>query len=69
MRLLDKYAKMKREVFDEQLEELGLQNESKIIHTFMSAKTISDLQTAFVSLSNSENFREFTSIMKSLENL
>jgi hypothetical protein len=35
----------------------------------MSAKTITDLQIAFVSLAGSESFTEFTSIMKTLEEL
>jgi histidyl-tRNA synthetase len=69
MRLLDKYAKLKRDIFDEELEKIGLKKESEIIHIFMSAKTVSDLQTSFLLLAGSESFLEFTSIMKNLENL
>lgn len=69
MRLLDKYAKLKPEIFDQELEKLGLLWESKILHDFMSAKTITDLQEWFVLLAWSESFREFTQIMKSLEDL
>jgi len=69
MRLLDKYAKLKREVFEDELEKLWLKSEAKILHDFMSAKTISDLQEGFVLLAWSESFTEFTAIMQSLEEL
>jgi histidyl-tRNA synthetase len=69
MRLLDKYAKLKKEVFEDELEKLGLKKESQILHDFMSAKTIQDLQQSFVSLAGSESFTEFTNIMNSLESL
>ncbi len=69
MRLLDKYAKLKKEVFEDELDKLGIKWEAQVLHDFMSAKTITDLQIAFVSLAGSESFTEFTSIMKTLEEL
>lgn len=69
MRLLDKYAKLKKEVFNDELEKLWLKTESELLHTFMSAKTITDLQEWFVLLAWSESFAEFTAIMKMLEDL
>jgi len=69
MRLLDKYAKLKREVFEDELSKLGLVQEAKILHDFMWAKTVSDLQESFVLLAGSESFSEFTGIMQSLEDL
>ena len=69
MRLLDKYAKLKKEEFEEELEKLGLNWEAKLLHDFMSAKTITDLQEGFVSLAWTESFMDFTSIMKHLEEL
>ncbi len=69
MRLLDKYAKLKKDVFEDELAKLWLGSESQVLHDFMSAKTITDLQQSFVSLAGSESFWEFTSIMKSLEAL
>jgi histidyl-tRNA synthetase len=69
MRLLDKYAKLKKEVFAEELEKLGLSWEQEVLEKFMLAKTITDLQEWFVLLAWSESFTEFTNIMKSLESL
>jgi len=69
MRLLDKYAKLKKEVFEQELEKLGLQQESSILHDFMSAKTVEDLQKGFVLLAGSESFTEFTTIMSNLVEL
>lgn len=69
MRLLDKYAKLKKEVFEDELEKLWLRWEAKVLHDFMSAKTITDLQEGFVSLAWSESFTQFSVIMKNLEEL
>lgn len=69
MRLLDKYAKLKREVFSDELSKVWLAGEEKIIHDFMSAKTVKDLQEGFVLLAGSDSFAEFHSIMKNLEEL
>jgi len=69
MRLLDKYAKLKKEIFSQELWKLRLSWEEKIIHDFMSAKTLTDLQEGFVLLAGSESFREFISIMENLEKL
>jgi len=69
MRLLDKYAKLKKDVFEQELTKLGLEKEEKIIHDFMWARTVRDLQESFVLLSGSESFSEFTGIMQSLEEL
>jgi len=69
MRLLDKYAKLKKEVFSEELSKLWLSGEEKIIHDFMSAKTLQDLQEGFVLLAWSQSFQEFSSIMQSLVDL
>lgn len=69
MRLLDKYAKLNKDVFESELEKLWLIQETQILHDFMSAKTISDLQESFVSLAGSESFKEFINIMQSLESL
>jgi len=69
MRLLDKYAKLKKDVFEDELEKLWLRWEAQVLHDFMSARTITNLQESFVSLAWSESFVEFTSIMKNLEEL
>jgi len=69
MRLLDKYAKLRKEIFEDELEKLWLRKEADILHTFMWAKTVVDLQESFVSLAGSESFAEFTKIMKNLESL
>jgi len=69
MRLLDKYAKLRKEIFEGELEKLWLKKEADILHTFMWAKTVADLQENFVSLAGSESFIEFTNIMKNLESL
>lgn len=69
MRLLDKYAKLKKEVFSQELSKLWLSREEKIIHDFMSAKTLKDLQEWFVLLAGSGSFQEFSSIMKNLVDL
>jgi len=69
MRLLDKYAKLKKEVFSQELSKLWLSGEEKIIDDFMSAKTVQDLQEWFVLLAGSESFQEFTSIMQNLVDL
>lgn len=69
MRLLDKYAKLKKEVFSQELSKLWLSGEEKIIHDFMSAKTVQDLQEWFVLLAGSDSFREFTCIMQNLVEL
>ena len=69
MRLLDKYAKLKKDIFDSELAKIWLEHESELIHIFMSAKTVQDLQESFVLLAGSESFTEFTSIMKTLGEL
>jgi len=69
MRLLDKYAKLKTEVFNEELKKLWLEWESQVLHDFMSAKTVQDLQEKFIGLAWSESFTEFISIMRNLESL
>jgi len=68
MRLLDKYEKLKKEVFNEQLEKLGI-GDYEVIHDFMSAKTLTELKEKFVSLAGSSSFQDFEIIVWTLEKL
>lgn len=67
MRLLDKFAKLRKEDFERMLAEIGV-GESKKIYEFMHSKSIDDLEKHFPSLGDNENFIKFKTIFTSLEN-
>jgi len=49
MRLLDKYAKLPKNVFEKELEDIGIKTPEPI-HAFMSIKSIHELKNEFLSL-------------------
>ena len=65
MRLLDKYEKLKKDVFNDELKKLWLKD-SDVIHTFMQAKTLWELKEAFISLAGNEVFQNFETVMSQL---
>lgn len=68
MRLLDKYEKLKKDIFDEELQKLWI-NDSTVIHNFMTAKNLTELKERFISLAWDSSFRDFEEIFKALEDL
>lgn len=68
MRLLDKYEKLSREVFNSELEKLGVSN-FDAVHNFMSAKNLEELKEKFPQLSDDESFQDFEKIFSALEDL
>lgn len=68
MRLLDKYEKLKKEVFDDEVKKLGI-DDVVPIHQFMAAKNLGDLKHMFISLAGDSSFQDFEEIFSSLEAL
>ena len=64
MRLLDKYHKLKKDVFEEECQKLGIEHVS-VIHDFMKAENLHDLKHSFISLAN-DNLGNSTFLLKSL---
>jgi len=68
MRLLDKYEKLPKNIFDEEIQKIGL-TDSEVVHKFMAAKTLGDLRESFVSLAGDSSFQDFEYIIETLEKL
>ncbi len=68
LRLLDKYEKLPKEVFEKDLNSLGISTPEPI-HAFMSAKNIDDIQKEFLSLAGNKSLEEFTHISQVLTSL
>jgi hypothetical protein len=68
MRLLDKYEKLPKNIFDEEIQKIGL-TDSEVVHKFMAAKTLEDLRESFVSLAGDRSFQDFEYIIETLEKL
>ena len=68
LRVLDKYEKLSKKDFDELLKKLGIPD-SEVVHKFMQAKTIQDLQEAFISLAGLDFFKDFQSLVQTLIDL
>jgi len=68
MRLLDKYEKLPKDVFESELHGIGIDSPTPI-HAFMSAKNTQDLEKEFLFLAGNESVKEFASITQKLHDL
>ncbi len=68
MRLMDKYEKLSKDVFEKELWKIGI-NTPEPIHAFMSLKTIDEIQKEFLSLAGDESLNEFAEISRMLVEL
>lgn len=68
MRLLDKYEKLPKEVFETELEKLGV-TDARVVHNFMTAKNLGELKERFISLAGDSSFQDFEEIFNALESL
>ncbi len=68
-RLLDKYEKLSKHDFEKLLIEINSGIDMNLVVDFMEAKSIKDLQEAFIWLAGSESFVAFREIIETLWNL
>lgn len=68
MRLLDKYEKLPKDVFEKELKNIGIQAPEPI-HSFMSATSVWQLEQEFLSLAGRPCIKSFGSIVQKLEEL
>ncbi len=68
MRLLDKYDKLPKEVFEKELKSIGIKTPEPI-HAFMSARTTEDIRKEFLLLAGTESLKQFASITEKLTDL
>lgn len=68
MRLLDKYDKLPKEVFEKELKNIGIKTPEPI-HAFMNAKTTEDIRKEFLLLAGTESLKQFASITQKLTDL
>lgn len=70
VRVMDKFFKLERDVFEKELENLGLESvQIEKVVKFLTSETLDDLEKNFNGITDSDGFIELTEIIKTLNEL